>query len=82
MAKTSLRKAQVDRPGHYVGETLNQVRHGQGKYVFNNTFFAYEGDWLEGSVFVSDFALLTNLYYSRGINSRVRRFIIKINIYK
>jgi len=38
----------VDRPGHYVGETLNQVRHGQGKYVFNNTFFAYEGDWLEG----------------------------------
>ena len=52
MAKTSLRKAQVDRPGHYVGETLNQVRHGQGKYVFNNTFFAYEGDWLEGTVFV------------------------------
>ena len=30
----------------------------------------------------SDFALITNLYYSRGINSRVRRFIIKINIYK
>ena len=48
MAKT-LKKAQGDRPGQYIGQTLNQVRHGHGKYIYNNTFFAYEGDWLEGN---------------------------------
>ncbi|KAL5255960.1 hypothetical protein ACHWQZ_G011243 [Mnemiopsis leidyi] len=47
MAKT-LRKTAEVRPGQYIGQTLNQVRHGHGKYLYDNTFFTYEGDWLEG----------------------------------
>ena len=38
----------VERAGTYKGQTLNQVRHGQGKYIYNNAFFAYEGTWVEG----------------------------------
>ena len=41
-------KTQDQRPGRYIGQTLNQVRHGQGKYVYDNTFFAYDGTWVEG----------------------------------
>ena len=42
----------VLRPGKYVGQTLNQVRHGQGKYVYDNTFFTYDGSWVEGKILV------------------------------
>ena len=53
MAKT-LRKTAEVRPGQYIGQTLNQVRHGHGKYLYDNTFFTYEGDWLEGNALLVD----------------------------
>ena len=37
-----------ERRNHYVGETLNQLRHGYGVYVYANKFFRYEGDWIRG----------------------------------
>lgn len=44
----SLLKSLTERPGQYRGQTLNQMRHGHGKYVYTNSFFNYEGDWYEG----------------------------------
>ena len=37
-----------DRRNYYIGETLNQMRHGYGVYFYKNKFFRYEGDWVKG----------------------------------
>ena len=37
-----------ERRNYYDGETLNQMRHGYGVYVYENKFFRYEGDWVKG----------------------------------
>ncbi|XP_069597680.1 MORN repeat-containing protein 1 [Ranitomeya imitator] len=33
---------------HYVGDVRNQLRHGYGIYVYDNSFFRYEGEWKGG----------------------------------
>lgn len=38
----------TQKPGTYVGQTLAQVRHGEGSYIYKNQFFQYVGDWVEG----------------------------------
>lgn len=34
--------------GTYSGPTKQGLRHGHGRYVYGNEFFAYEGDWVQG----------------------------------
>lgn len=41
-------EAMFDRRNYYVGETLNQMRHGYGVFFYKNKFFRYEGDWVKG----------------------------------
>ncbi|KAM4015161.1 MORN repeat-containing protein 1 [Anomaloglossus baeobatrachus] len=33
---------------HYVGDVRKQLRHGYGIYVYDNSFFRYEGEWKSG----------------------------------
>ncbi|XP_069804771.1 MORN repeat-containing protein 1 isoform X2 [Dendropsophus ebraccatus] len=33
---------------HYVGDVKKQLRHGYGVYVYENSFFRYEGEWKDG----------------------------------
>lgn len=40
------RMVQLDRC--YDGEYVNGKRHGYGRYVYPNSFFAYEGNWEAG----------------------------------
>ena len=35
--------------GHYTGDIHDNVRHGYGTYVYANTFFKYEGEYMNGS---------------------------------
>ena len=35
---------------HYEGRVDNLLRNGYGKGTFRNTFFAYEGEWLDGKM--------------------------------
>ncbi|XP_056399328.1 MORN repeat-containing protein 1 isoform X2 [Hyla sarda] len=33
---------------HYVGDVKKQLRHGYGVYVYENSFFRYDGEWKDG----------------------------------
>ena len=32
----------------YAGDVANNVRHGLGSYVYANSYFRYEGEWVNG----------------------------------
>jgi len=38
----------TQKSGTYVGQSVAQVRQGEGSYIYKNPFFQYVGDWVEG----------------------------------
>ncbi|CAG5135905.1 unnamed protein product [Candidula unifasciata] len=41
-------KIEQERREAYIGEKQNHLRDGYGTYIYKNSFFRYEGQWLKG----------------------------------
>ena len=65
--------------GHYDGDIHNNVRHGNGTYVYANTFFKYEGEYVngqkhgQGRFFLGDGSVYTGSFTNGEIEGHGQR---------
>jgi hypothetical protein len=71
MAASKVRSQQQLAGNRYSGQLLRQIRHGEGEYMYTNTFFKYKGMWVNGvkhgkRAYIYEIAILRIFIYVFG----------------